>query len=166
MDDLNQKVIAVNKIIRNAPILNISVISHENLNNGKFYDDYKHVNRTSGVAVLAKNIKLGFNPKMQGRVSNKYYNAHKYDNMKKVDRNDNMKKVDRNDNMKKVDRNDNMKKVDRNDVTPLQPKPKGDSISTILQEIMKQLTIMNINSLIWPHCHQELLLHLTQGVYL
>ena len=58
MDDLNQKVIAVNKIIRNAPILNISVISHENLNNGKFYDDYKHVNRTSGVAVLAKNIKL------------------------------------------------------------------------------------------------------------
>ena len=54
MDDLNQEVIAVNKIIRNGPILNISVISHENLNNGKFYDDYTHVNRTSGVAVLGK----------------------------------------------------------------------------------------------------------------
>ena len=79
--------------------------------NEKFYDDYKHVNRKSGVAVLAKNIKLAFNPKMQGRVTNNYnysYGAHKYDNMKKVNRND----------------------------------------------------------ILWPHCHQELLLHLTQGVYL
>ena len=60
MDDLNQKIITVNKIIRNAPILNISVISHENLNNGKFYDDYKHVNRTFGVAVLAKKHQISF----------------------------------------------------------------------------------------------------------
>ena len=60
MDGLNEKVIAVNKIIRNAPILNISVISHENLNNGKFYDDYKHVNRASGVAVLAKKHQISF----------------------------------------------------------------------------------------------------------
>ena len=57
MDDLNQKLIAVNKIIRDSSILNISVISHESLNNRRFYDDYKHVNRTSSVAVLAKNIK-------------------------------------------------------------------------------------------------------------
>ena len=60
---------------------------------------------------------------MQGRVTNKYsysYSAHNYDNMKKVNRNDN--------------------------VTPLEPKPKDDSIAAVLQEMMKQLAIMNTNT--------------------
>ena len=39
-----------------------------------------------------------------------------------------------------------MKKVNRSDnVSPLEPKPKDDSIATVLQEMMNQLTIMNTN---------------------
>ena len=103
--------------------MNISIISHENLNRGKFYDDYKYIDRTSEVAVLAKNINLAFNPKMEGRVTNKFnysYSAHKYDSMTKIN---------------------------KNDVTPLEPKPKDYSIATVLQEIMNQLTIMNTTNM-------------------
>ena len=139
MDSSNELVSEVNQTLGRAMPAEINIIKHDNLNIRSYFVDKKHFIKAAGVPQLAKNIKYSINNTGECKRNTSFQRKKKYGNTRPMARgpadNNHSKPADMDFSRKRS--------VSQSAENPAHTP--SSEVSTFLNEVMKQLQLMNNN---------------------